>query len=213
MAQANLKKEPLPANGTAIRLKAGMNATADQTDMEAMLLLITNTSSGLAGANVYYALASSTVDMDTLRAGIPGPQVILQNWQGKKLSVTNISQIPFASMELRLYSRLEKPSKSLIENTNNLIQYQSIGDTLAASTYQISVSAAENTTMFVLLLPDGPITIEVNSSSNVEKADLIQTTNNSYPYRLNLNATQSIMVINVSKSPAARGQVKLLNLG
>lgn len=205
----------LPSNGVSVLIGQGKQAWLRESDKMDMVLLLANRSSGLSGEIVKYSLVSgSSSDINQLDVGDPRPRIIIKNWNGDNLVVTNLSTSGTALLDIRLYSGNAAPDVALSNDfkRTDLKQYQTAGGQIASNSAYLQVGAPFEKGIFIIFLGNVVNTIHVNAKENDSGSNEFKTQSNVYNIPFNNQIEKRLFIINASQTPTVQGYVAYKDL-
>lgn len=209
------KSISLPGDGTSVLIGKGQQARLRESDKMDMVLLLANKSNGLSGEIVKYSLVSGSYsDINQLDAGDPRPQIIIENWNGNSLTITNLSTSGTALLDIRLYSGKADPDVALSNDfkRTDLKQYQTAGCQIASNSAYLQVGAPFENGIFVIFLGNVVNTFHVNAEENSSGSNESKTQSNFYNTPFNNQIGKRLFIINASKTPTVQGYVAYKDL-
>jgi len=205
----------LPSNGASVRIGQGQQAWLRESDKMDMVLLLANRSSGLSGEIVKYSLVSgSSSYIKQLDVGDPRPQIIIKNWNGDNLVITNLSTSGTALLDIRLYSGNAVPDVALSNDFKHtdLKQYQTAGGQIASNSAYLQVGAPFENGIFIIFLGDMVNSFQVNAKEDYRDSNEFKTQSNFYNIPFNNQTGKRLFIINASKTPTVQGYVAYKDL-
>ncbi|MEY8199876.1 MAG: hypothetical protein RPS47_11600 [Colwellia sp.] len=200
-----------PGNGDPVILLKGEQVGLDSTLSSTMLLLVSNASGPFSSVRVKYSLAvNNELSVRDLSVGEPAPQLWPNNWQGKSLTITNISRSDKAILRLNLYGINSTPALSLNNDfsAQPLAQYQSAGRTINGEQGYLLLQSPFEQAVFVIMIGQRLYTYTVNDTTDFDNGSNIKTTtNNSLSFPVNQYRGERILVVNASKTSTAAASV------
>lgn len=209
------KSISLSSDGASVLIGQGQQARLRESDKMDMVLLLTNRSGGLSGEIVKYSLISGNYsDINQLGVGDPIPRIIIKNWNGNSLVITNLSTSGTALLDIRLYSGNATPDVALSNDFKRtaLKQYQTAGGQIASNSVYLQVGAPFENGIFIIFLKDVVNTFHVNAKEDYSGSDESKTQSNFYNTPFNNQIGKRLFIINASKTPTVQGYVAYKDL-
>lgn len=182
------------------------------------ILLLSNSSPGLAGACVEYSVVSSVNTapplVSRLDAGDPAPKVIIKQWGGDKMTVCNIAKSSSALLDVRLYAVYTNPAVPISVGPREypLTRYGTAGTRLASDCQYLEIGAPFELSVFIVLIGSEVMTYWVNNPEDSSSEGIIKTKQNLCSVLIVDKQGEQLLVINASPTHTGRSYVKLLNL-
>ncbi|MBD1580879.1 hypothetical protein [Pseudoalteromonas sp. S16_S37] len=210
------ENKTLLATGESVLLKKGDKAHLQASLNTTMLLLVTNKSTEFAGADVKYSfVVDDQLSMRDLDAGDPSPQQWFNNWQGKPLTITNVSAPENAILQLNLYGASTTPTIPLKMDfsTTQIPRYQSAGVTVDGEHGYLLLHAPFEEAIFVMFIGKSYFVYTVNGPEEFDNNNNIKTTrNNTLSFSVDQQQGQPVLIVNASKTKTAAASVSYRQL-
>lgn len=209
------KSISLPSDGVSVLIGQGQQARLRESDKMDMVLLLANRSNGLSGEIVKYSLVSgSDSDINQLDVGDPRPRIIIKNWNGNSLVITNLSTSGTALLDICLYSGNAPPNVALSNDfkRTDVKQYQTAGGQIASNSAYLQVGAPFEKGIFIIFLGNLVNTFHVNAKEDDSGPNEYKTQSNVYNIPFNNQIGKRLFIINASQTPTVQGYLAYKDL-